>query len=199
MRKGFTLLEILTVVSILAVTTALLAPALISARGRSKRTHCLLRLKSVGAAALIYASDYDDRLPAALEAWTSFTIEQHPYQRGVPTVMETLRDYTASQLVFHCLSDLGSRHRDTHPHIVRSFFALVGSSYTFPDLPLGLPLARVSTPSETVYARDSNGEWHGTGHAFGELRYNWLLLDGHVRFGKNGGTLIRSWMWSDTP
>lgn len=55
-RRAFTLVELLTVVSILGLLLSLLLPALAKARESAKALHCLANLKSLGASSLVYAA-----------------------------------------------------------------------------------------------------------------------------------------------
>lgn len=60
-RPVFTLLELLIVIAIIAILTALLLPALKQAREMSKRVACLSNLKQVGTIACLYAGDWNGR------------------------------------------------------------------------------------------------------------------------------------------
>lgn len=57
-RPGFTLIEALVVVAIIAVLSALLAPGLQRALGRARGIACLNLLKNMAAAAQMYAGDW---------------------------------------------------------------------------------------------------------------------------------------------
>lgn len=63
-EKGFTLVEILIVIAIIAMLAAMLLPALSGARERARRTTCLNNLKQIFAAFEMYAEDYYENYPA---------------------------------------------------------------------------------------------------------------------------------------
>lgn len=63
MRKAFTLVELLVVVSIVATLAAILFPVFAQAKAAAKNTVCLNNLKQLGAGVLLYAVDADDHLP----------------------------------------------------------------------------------------------------------------------------------------
>jgi prepilin-type N-terminal cleavage/methylation domain-containing protein len=60
---AFTLIELLTVISIIAVLAALLFPALTSAIESNRQTKCLSNLKQIGAGVMLYVGDNDGELP----------------------------------------------------------------------------------------------------------------------------------------
>ncbi|MBP7936548.1 MAG: prepilin-type N-terminal cleavage/methylation domain-containing protein [Phycisphaerae bacterium] len=59
-RRGFTLIEILVVVSIIALLIAVLLPSLSQARESGKRTVCLHNLRMLGVAWVVYAQSHHD-------------------------------------------------------------------------------------------------------------------------------------------
>ena len=61
--QGFTLLELLIVVTIIAVLAALLLPSLRAARDRADASLCLSNLRQLGVTAWTYAGDYAGALP----------------------------------------------------------------------------------------------------------------------------------------
>ncbi len=62
-RRGFTLVELLVVIGIIALLISILLPALGKAREQSQRTACLSNLRQLGQAATIYAGDSHGWLP----------------------------------------------------------------------------------------------------------------------------------------
>lgn len=76
--KGFTLVELLVVISIIALLIAILLPALSRVRGQTKRVHCAANLKQIGMALQMYADDHQDRFPtwSAWHVWGYFGSSQ---------------------------------------------------------------------------------------------------------------------------
>lgn len=64
-RRGFTLVELLTVIAIITVLISLLLPVLSRARQAATQVRCLSNLRQVGLALRSYAAANDDRLPFA--------------------------------------------------------------------------------------------------------------------------------------
>ena len=64
--KGFTLVELLVVISIIALLLSVLMPALSKAREAGKRAVCLNNLKSLAVTWMMYADDNNDRLVNAM-------------------------------------------------------------------------------------------------------------------------------------
>lgn len=56
-NRGFTLVELLVVISVIALLISILVPSLRGSRRLAKRTQCLARLKAVGIANMMYIGD----------------------------------------------------------------------------------------------------------------------------------------------
>src|SRR5688572_28020892 len=64
-RHGFTLVELLVVIGIIAILVALLLPALNRARAHAVNVQCLSNMRQVGQICMQYAAEYKGWLPPA--------------------------------------------------------------------------------------------------------------------------------------
>ncbi len=62
-RSAFTLIELLVVIAIIAILAAILFPVFAQAKASAKQTAGLNNIKQAGLASIMYATDYDDRIP----------------------------------------------------------------------------------------------------------------------------------------
>ncbi len=61
--RAFSLVELLMVITLIAILSGLLFPALARARAKAQQCTCLNNLRQLGTAAHLYAGDWDDLLP----------------------------------------------------------------------------------------------------------------------------------------
>jgi prepilin-type N-terminal cleavage/methylation domain-containing protein len=62
-RAGFTLLEMLVVIAIIAILAAILFPALQSSKNKANRAVCMNNLKQINTGLRMYSDDSDDKAP----------------------------------------------------------------------------------------------------------------------------------------
>lgn len=76
--RGFTLLELLVVICIIAILAAMLFPVFARAREQGKRSECLSNLRQLGTAAHQYADDYDGYLPHGHDVESGYGAPDRP-------------------------------------------------------------------------------------------------------------------------
>lgn len=201
-RSAFTLVELLTVIAVIALLAAILFPVFASARGKARETTCLSNLRQIGLATLAYAEDYDDRFPLggdpidlhAPTAW--FGSPYEPIVRLFKPLPDVLDPYTKSKAIWHCPADsgfeLGGRMETTPLDTRPSSFEKYGSSYYYntnfvlhDDPVAGLQAwnrdypYEERGPAQMIVFYDGTGRWHGG--LFSPSRYASLFVDGHAK------------------
>ena len=107
LRGGFTLVELLVTISIIAVLLGLLFPALGLVQETAKRTACRANLRSIGLGFQVYMNENEGLLPRALplEDSTSTDSEGNPAPLGPDSILTILVPLVDSAEVFICPSD----------------------------------------------------------------------------------------------
>src|SRR5689334_22018823 len=84
--SGFTLIEMLCVIAIIAILVALLLPALSQGQARAKQIQCVGRLKETGTAFHSFCHDHHDRFPMQLPISEGGSLElvQNSYRIAGP-------------------------------------------------------------------------------------------------------------------
>jgi len=75
---GFTLVELLVVIAVIAILAALLSPALANSKEKAQSVNCISNLRQLGLAASLYADDETDCLPWSERHWTAPTTQSGP-------------------------------------------------------------------------------------------------------------------------
>ena len=133
--RGFTLIELMVVISIIAMLIAILLPALSKARGLAQSAACLNNLRQLQTCWLMYANDHDGTLPPNLSIYDLTTGEPFPgldlrltwcpgnVRKDVNTAnieRGYLFPYNRSTAIYHCPADkarvAGSNVRHTRSY-----------------------------------------------------------------------------------
>jgi prepilin-type N-terminal cleavage/methylation domain-containing protein/prepilin-type processing-associated H-X9-DG protein len=139
-RRGFTLIELLVVIAIIAILAAILFPVFAKAREKARQTSCLSNLKEIGLAALMYAQDYDERLPLAAMYFNT---------PDYMVWMYVIQPYVKNIQIFTCPSDSAYGWNG-------GYNATGNVGYGYNLLLAGGPaLAQLQTPSVTLVFADS--------------------------------------------
>jgi prepilin-type N-terminal cleavage/methylation domain-containing protein/prepilin-type processing-associated H-X9-DG protein len=141
-RQGFTLVELLVVIGIIAVLVGILLPSLARARRQAQISQCASNLRQLGLGVMTYLVDSKQKYPAyslatkpsseSLFQNCRFYIWGQPYTIfGVPTVSRLLDPYTGA-LIAQCPLETGYRNAGLGaPYDGKTFYELYGSSYAF--------------------------------------------------------------------
>jgi prepilin-type N-terminal cleavage/methylation domain-containing protein/prepilin-type processing-associated H-X9-DG protein len=138
MKRAFTLIELLVVIAIIAILASILFPVFAQAKLAAKKTGDLSNLKQIGLALMLYAGDYDDRIPMVR------MMGAHPI-----TWVDELQPYSKSRL-------LNRSPLDNSPHWatgarwtsygMNAYFEAMHPPYR------GLSLTQPVNPAQTVFA-----------------------------------------------
>jgi len=142
--RGFSLMELLVAMCIIAALCGLLLPVLTSARERGKRSSCISNLRQIGCALHMYADDYDGLIYPAMynEGWKC-PMGRYPRGSAWPVA---LRAYTRNIAIFRCPNDdllprdmqfaWAGGSSDGDPSEIRVSYIYVGLNlWTGPDKP----------------------------------------------------------------
>jgi prepilin-type N-terminal cleavage/methylation domain-containing protein len=194
--KGFTLLELLLVVTVIAMVAALLLPALSSAKSKARRSVCLNNLRQLNLGVRMFADNSNDTIPAPIK------------DNGPPNCFTVYAKLAANDLgenaaLFACPADTfhydynerisEAQHLQARSH--HSSYAFNGGNFPLingiPRWPgiAGRKLNSIREPAKTVLVAEFAAlypySWHqpsgASGH-YNDARNIASFVDGHVRF-----------------
>ena len=165
--RGFTLSEVLAVIVIIAMLSALLWPVGTQAKQSAQGTVCLSNLYQIGASTSLYCADHDDHYPVCVNAVERrvpelrFGRDKTDDPAKFPTPVEVLMPYVKSAGPFVCSLDLGTA-------VGRSGFTAYprlskfngGTSYFFAELFEQQTTTSWRNPANAIWACDGGLAWH---------------------------------------
>lgn len=184
--RGFTLVELLVVMAIIALLGALLLPSLSRARESARRTSCTSNLRQVNLAIHLYADDFAESLPVLPEP--------NPFPNGVGAYYKQLvKGYlgltgpaSPGEKVFICPSDPTFHTRIEHAFTSYTFNGYETGSGALPRI-TGQPLSGIKNPAKAVLTGEVpaffGGSWHPLVQGdYPEAKTVLSFVDGHVGF-----------------
>ncbi len=142
--RGFTLIELLVVIAIIAILAAILFPVFARAREKARQTSCLSNVKQWSLGIMMYAQDYDERLPITME----------PDDHGGSIVLHMwfsgLDPYIRNEQIRWCPSDSDiGNDADLHGSYLMNGLLTVG----------GRPMHIAQKPAETILMAERAANW----------------------------------------
>ena len=137
--SAFTLVELLTVITILGMLVGMISPSLQRVRAKAETTACQSNLRQIGTAVWLYIPDNGNKFPSINNSWG----EQVFTNAGVTNLLGTLSPYGLTAKALACPADLRSKE---------SYYRRYTNSYEF------LPFSsdeEAASGSATIYARST--------------------------------------------
>jgi len=160
-QSGFSLIELLTVIAIIAILVEILLPVLAQVREKARQSICLSNEKQIAMALNTYTQDYDETLP--VYSYGGGTSGYFGYfGTDGPRWADLIFPYVKARHVFDCpdakvsmATYAGGTYFDTQTY---SYGYATPSSTALPDANYGVAgrsLARLTSPSTTLMLADS--------------------------------------------
>lgn len=114
---GFTLVELMVTIAIVAALAGLIMPAVGKSVKRANSIACMNNLRQIGVCGLLYAADNNQKFPV-IEPWSSNPIYEP--EDGAKTISEVFEPYGLTERSLACRDDVAGPD---------NYFAKEGSSY----------------------------------------------------------------------
>ncbi|MDB5327217.1 MAG: type secretion system protein [Phycisphaerales bacterium] len=180
-RRGFTLVELLVVIGIIALLISILLPSLNRAREAAKAIKCASNLRQIGIAETMYAADYHGS-----------TVPYQLYAGGFDTRNATNKNYDPWYVALVALRYLPKPGITITPGLKNTIYDF-HSVFVCPDTPEIVGNVPGSSFPNTVKANDGfASDWSQTARSsyFLDPNTNWAVCCSYAINGDNASTLL---------
>ena len=208
-RQGFTLVELLVVIGIIALLISILLPTLSRARKSASNVVCLSNLRQIGTASLLYANDYEGILPTHGNKYDSrsfSSVAPSPYALSDTNWYSKLIGYenkgnSVGETTFNCpewpFPREGLYEGRNHDYGQNQY---LGRFYESGGKTLGIPKQNRLTPEVYWYADGYGSTSSGTFYSYPHLNvkattsslkiwpWMWRTVDRDEETGEDGHT-----------
>ncbi|MEI7986761.1 MAG: type II secretion system protein [Armatimonadota bacterium] len=188
--RGFTLVEMLVVLAIIAILSGITFAIIVKVKGSSKQAVCASNLRQIGNALILYAGDHDDAILVEAHPSTVEIIKQSGSVYGLPyddillsaPVWPTeLLKYGTTKDIFHCLLDVG--WSPLQAGTMKPDYLGYGTSYINDQLGglIHKTFTAIPNPTDTTMVMDGPTASHGTDGSANGMFVNCLSYDTHAK------------------
>jgi prepilin-type N-terminal cleavage/methylation domain-containing protein/prepilin-type processing-associated H-X9-DG protein len=223
-QSGFTLVELLVVIGIIAILMSMLMPAMSRAKQKANRISCVNNLRQLDMAAMMYAPDFDGEYPRranVTNAWM-FALKSY-YGNNHATNNTTSKEWNSR--ILKCPTDRWLEWRSYLINGWNDFWAANLSKQNYDKMMAheyehGMKMDSIKEPSETIlFGEKRIGSYHvhmdfaqGKGNDKEELNQNmhksgsgatsggsnYAFVDGSVRMLPYGASVRPLNLWATT-
>ena len=212
-KGGFTLVEMLVVMAIIAILMAMLLPSISKAKAKANQTSCLNNMRQLNLAATMYASDHEEEYPARRSPTNAWPHKLKPYfvnwkiiacpsdRVGIVGLLADESDPKRSYLI----NGFNDYHKvNLSPAEYKTF-----QQHRYPH---GMRVAAITRPTDTIlFGEKRTGSHHvhmdtdqgNRGNDFEEIEHkrhgagsNFAFADGSIRFVKKYQELYPENLWA---
>jgi prepilin-type N-terminal cleavage/methylation domain-containing protein/prepilin-type processing-associated H-X9-DG protein len=151
--SAFTLIEVLVVIAIIAILSAILFPVFAQAREKARSASCLSNGRQLGMAVQMYIGDYDESFPCSCAR----NMMMDPMMGDVNWI-DTIQPYAKSRQILRCPSDVSPLWRQANMPRLTSYGL---NSYVMPVAApyFGITAAGIGRPAECVLIAELADPW----------------------------------------
>ena len=172
-KQGFTLVELLVVISIISLLMSILVPCLAKAKSIAKRTVCKANLHSAAVGFRMYLDDNNGIMPPAARYPSLGLNDKNP-------IAEFLKPFIGDTKALHCPADNGY----IRPDYTERYFESEGASYEYNEILGGRRVEDTYLTEDLGFNERDLHVLYDYDHFHGRKgekdSVNYLYSDGHV-------------------